>query len=365
MNIHPFAPANNTTGYREMLTPLEAHLVSCTGFDACSLQPTSGASDEYAGLLVIRKYQESIGQGHRNVCIIPRSAHGTNPASAVMCGMKIKWIDDSQKENRPKGLVIVDIELVAVKSCKGPGSSGWNGWQSIVMETEYGDSWVDKADENRQRLETYDAMRKTTESEREAKDQNTEHNKYARNGGRRYCQVLTWFSKIEPSTDPKVETEILSMKMHQMKAIIWNQVKSGDDAAERFVSNDAKKTLAEATQLLENILEQSSKSFLIYETLKTKPQMRKKVHQVREELFQELSKENGKDNDELRNFAAKFDKLDVAARLQQSTRSLQTAQLESRAAEEAKNAEAAKSGLAKPHDDAWGTLRLSDQCSNQ
>ena len=127
-----------------------------------------------------------------------------------MCGMKIKWIDDCQgvsleefmrvqhrnheaaihqlqashaeelrrirqetedvKENRPKGLVIVDIELVAVKSCKGSGSSGWNGWQSIVMETEYGDAWVDKVDENRQRLETYDAMRKTTESEREAKD---------------------------------------------------------------------------------------------------------------------------------------------------------------------------------------------------
>ena len=96
MNIHPFAPASNTIGYREVLDSLEAYLVSCTGFDACSLQPTSGASGEYAGLLVIRQYQVSIGQEHRNVCIIPRSAHGTNPASAVMCGMKIKWIDDSQ-----------------------------------------------------------------------------------------------------------------------------------------------------------------------------------------------------------------------------------------------------------------------------
>ena len=86
MNIHPFAPASNTIGYREMLNFLQAYLVSCAGFDACSLQPTSGASGEYAGLLVIRKYQESIGQVHRNVCIIPRSAHGTNPASAVMCG---------------------------------------------------------------------------------------------------------------------------------------------------------------------------------------------------------------------------------------------------------------------------------------
>ena len=153
--------------------------------------------------------------------------------------------------------------------------------------------------------------------------------------------------------------------MHQTKTIRWNQAKPGDDAAEKFVSNDAKKTFAETTQLLENVSEQSSKSFLIYETLKTKPQMRKKVHQVKEELFQELSKENVKDNDKLMEFAANFNRLDAALQLQQDTRSLETAQLEPRVAEEAMNAEAAKSGLAKPHDDAWGTLRLPDQCSYQ
>jgi len=94
--MHPFAPASQTKGYVEMLESLEQYLVSCTGFDACSLQPTSGASGEYAGLLVIRKYLEAKGEGHRNVCIIPRSAHGTNPASAAMCDMQIKWIDDSK-----------------------------------------------------------------------------------------------------------------------------------------------------------------------------------------------------------------------------------------------------------------------------
>jgi len=94
-NMHPFAPASQTKGYLELLESLEQYLVSCTGFDACSLQPTSGASGEYAGLLAIREYLSSIGQGHRDVCIIPRSAHGTNPASASMAGMKIKWIDDS------------------------------------------------------------------------------------------------------------------------------------------------------------------------------------------------------------------------------------------------------------------------------
>merc|ERR1719171_166782 len=79
-----------------MLESLEKYLTSITGFSGTSLQPTSGASGEYAGLLVIREYQKSIGQGHRNVCIIPRSAHGTNPASAAMCDMQIKWIDDSK-----------------------------------------------------------------------------------------------------------------------------------------------------------------------------------------------------------------------------------------------------------------------------
>jgi len=95
-NMHPFAPESQTVGYREMLESLERYLESCTGFDACSLQPTSGASGEYAGLLVIREYLKSKGEGDRNICIIPRSAHGTNPASAAMCDMKIKWIDDSR-----------------------------------------------------------------------------------------------------------------------------------------------------------------------------------------------------------------------------------------------------------------------------
>jgi len=94
-HMHPFAPPSQTKGYVEMLESLEQQLVTITGFDACSLQPTSGASGEYAGLLAIREYQKAQGQGHRNLCIIPRSAHGTNPASAAMADMQIQWIDDS------------------------------------------------------------------------------------------------------------------------------------------------------------------------------------------------------------------------------------------------------------------------------
>ncbi len=87
--LHPFAPLDQTTGYQQIFTELEAWLSEITGFAATSLQPNAGAQGEYAGLLVIREYLINSGQGHRNVAIIPASAHGTNPASAVMAGMKV------------------------------------------------------------------------------------------------------------------------------------------------------------------------------------------------------------------------------------------------------------------------------------
>ncbi|HEU4851360.1 MAG TPA: aminomethyl-transferring glycine dehydrogenase [Telluria sp.] len=88
-NIHPLAPQDQTVGYREMIAQLEAMLCAVTGYAAISLQPNAGSQGEYAGLLVIQKYHESRGEGHRNICLIPSSAHGTNPASANMVGMKV------------------------------------------------------------------------------------------------------------------------------------------------------------------------------------------------------------------------------------------------------------------------------------
>ncbi len=88
-NIHPLAPADQSIGYKELIDGLEAMLVECTGYDAVSLQPNSGAQGEYAGLLAIRAFHRSRGEGHRDICLIPDSAHGTNPASAQMCGMKV------------------------------------------------------------------------------------------------------------------------------------------------------------------------------------------------------------------------------------------------------------------------------------
>jgi len=88
-NIHPFVPINQARGYQIMLHELEEALCEITGFDGMSLQPNSGAQGEYTGLMVIRAFHENRGDNHRNICLIPASAHGTNPASAVMAGMKV------------------------------------------------------------------------------------------------------------------------------------------------------------------------------------------------------------------------------------------------------------------------------------
>jgi glycine dehydrogenase len=88
-NVHPFAPRDQVAGYLEMFAEMERQLCEITGYDAVSLQPNSGAQGEYAGLLAIRGYHASRGEGHRNICLIPTSAHGTNPASAHMVGMEV------------------------------------------------------------------------------------------------------------------------------------------------------------------------------------------------------------------------------------------------------------------------------------
>ncbi len=105
-NIHPFVPLDQAKGYQEMIASLELQLNEITGFAATSLQPNSGAQGEYAGLMVIRAYHKARGEGHRNICIIPASAHGTNPASAVMAGMKVVVTKTDEKGN----IDVADLE---------------------------------------------------------------------------------------------------------------------------------------------------------------------------------------------------------------------------------------------------------------
>ena len=110
-NIHPFAPKNQTKGYQELINELGIWLVESTGFDDISLQPNSGAQGEYTGLLVIRSFHKNNGHGHRNICLIPSSAHGTNPASAIMAGMKVVVILCDKHGNISKDDLKEKVEL--------------------------------------------------------------------------------------------------------------------------------------------------------------------------------------------------------------------------------------------------------------
>ncbi|PZW43701.1 glycine dehydrogenase [Mesonia algae] len=110
-NIHPFVPIDQAQGYQEVLKKLEDQLTEITGFAATSLQPNSGAQGEFAGLMAIRAYHESRGDHHRNICLIPSSAHGTNPASAVMAGMKVVVT----KANESGSIDVEDLKEKALK----------------------------------------------------------------------------------------------------------------------------------------------------------------------------------------------------------------------------------------------------------
>ncbi len=107
--MHPFAPLDQARGYREICDDIEAWLCACTGYAAVSLQPNAGSQGEYAGLLAIKAYHESRGEGHRRICLIPSSAHGTNPASAAMAGMKVVVVESDANGN-------IDIEDLRAKA---------------------------------------------------------------------------------------------------------------------------------------------------------------------------------------------------------------------------------------------------------
>ena len=114
-NIHPFAPASQTAGYQKIIRDLEQYLCAITGFEACSLQPNSGAQGEYAGLMIIRAYHEARNESHRNIALIPSSAHGTNPASAVMAGMEVVVVACDERGN-------IDVADLRAKAAQYAGN---------------------------------------------------------------------------------------------------------------------------------------------------------------------------------------------------------------------------------------------------
>ncbi len=116
-HMHPFAPLDQTQGYQQLFEELDQMLCAITGFAAVSLQPNAGSQGEYTGLLVIRKYHESQGEGHREVCLIPSSAHGTNPASANMAGMRVVVVKSDEHGN-------IDVEDLKAKAAEHAANLG-------------------------------------------------------------------------------------------------------------------------------------------------------------------------------------------------------------------------------------------------
>lgn len=157
-NVHPFVPVEQAEGYQTVLRKLETQLTEITGFAATSLQPNSGAQGEFAGLMVIRAYHESRGEGHRNICLIPASAHGTNPASAVMAGMQVVVTKSTEEGNidvddlREKALRHKDklaCLMVTYPSTHGVYESAIREITSIIHENG-GQVYMDGANMNAQ-----------------------------------------------------------------------------------------------------------------------------------------------------------------------------------------------------------------------
>ena len=157
-NMHPFVPVEQAEGYQQMLKKLEKQLTEITGFEGTSLQPNSGAQGEYAGLMVIRAYHESRGDNHRNICLIPSSAHGTNPASAVMAGMQVvvtKATDDGNidledlREKAIKHKENLSCLMVTYPSTHGVYESAIREITSLIHENG-GQVYMDGANMNAQ-----------------------------------------------------------------------------------------------------------------------------------------------------------------------------------------------------------------------
>jgi glycine dehydrogenase len=115
--IHPFAPKSQTRGYRNLIDELQTMLKTITGFDAISLQPNSGAQGEYTGLLAIRKYQQAAGETQRNICLIPQSAHGTNPASAQMMGLQVVVVKTNAQGNIDPEDLLLKVKAAGERLC--------------------------------------------------------------------------------------------------------------------------------------------------------------------------------------------------------------------------------------------------------
>jgi len=273
---------------------------------------------------------------------------------------------EAMKGNRPQGCVIMDVELVGMDPCRGPGSPGWKGWQSLVIERETGDRWLEEADERRKQLETFTTLQKSTGTSKDAEEHVAEQvHKFAYNAERRYRRAMRWLEE-EQSGDKKMKLEKGTLAMRLAKAGTLAYQRFGQ-AAEGGASDDEKKSVQEAHNLLKEVLElgeSMDNEQMVYECLKMTLQVRIQAEEVPEaRAALERLMTMRPDDDDLKSDNARINRLESALSLKKGAGTIEELQKDLQTAvtqgDKAKASEALTSilSLLKEGKVTWDTVR--------
>lgn len=236
---------------------------------------------------------------------------------------------EAMKGNRPQGCVIMDVELVGMDPCRGPGSPGWKGWQSLVVERETGDRWLEEADERRKQLETFTTLQKSTGTSKDAEAHVAEQvHKFAYNAERRYRRALRWL-EAEQSDDKKIKLEKGTLAMRLAKAGTLAYQRFGE-AAGGAASDEEKRSVQEARALLKEVFElgeSMSNEQMVYECLKMTLQVCIQAEEVLEaRAALERLMAMRPDDDDLKSDNARINRLESALSLKKGAGTIEELQ---------------------------------------
>eukprot|EP00929_Paragymnodinium_shiwhaense_P108638 TRINITY_DN74959_c0_g1_i1.p1 TRINITY_DN74959_c0_g1~~TRINITY_DN74959_c0_g1_i1.p1 ORF type:complete len:658 (+),score=240.12 TRINITY_DN74959_c0_g1_i1:121-2094(+) len=246
---------------------------------------------------------------------------------------------DCLKGNRPAGCVVFDVELAGIEQVRGPGSPGWQGWQTLIAERETGDEWLQEADGRRKQLETFGTMRKSTDDSKEAEEHVSKQvHKFAANAARRYRRALRWVEK-ENNEDKKIKLESATLRMRLAKATALSEQRFGDALEKKEASEAEKKALGEAKELLGQVLKMAQEmkdEKLVVECLRLTLQVHIQGEEVKEAKVTLEKLQTLKPGDEeLKSDSARLNRMEQAMAVKKGSGTVEELQLELRAANEA------------------------------
>lgn len=284
----------------------------------------------------------SVGEGQQEA--VELVANSVGPGGKGCVYLKAT----AMKDNRPPGCVILEVELVDIDGSHGPGTSGWRGWTSLLIERETGDQWLEEADGRRKQLETFSMMRKSTADSQAAEKQvASQVHKFAFNAARRYRRALTWAGS-EDQEDKKIQNEHMMLGMRLAKAETLAYQRFGENPGE--ATEAEKKALAEALELLSSVLikaEEMKHEVMQVECLRLRLQVYIQAENIKEakgvlEKLQALKP----GDEELKSDSARLNRMEQDMAKKQGSSTVETLQMELRAANEAKDLAASSTALA-------------------